>query len=140
MFFCSSRRRHTRCALVIGVQTCALPISASSSCLGRHPLNAGSASTSPACRAAPVASTGASDATAGSACSPIKKGTRHVGDQNPLGSDPNRLPDYPHDHRSEEPTSELKSLMCISYAVFCLKKNSSRLKTKSEHYHTYKST
>src|SRR3546814_9990938 len=25
--FCSSRRRHTRCALVTGVQTCALPIS-----------------------------------------------------------------------------------------------------------------
>src|SRR3546814_7894799 len=25
-FFCSSRRRHTRCALVTGVQTCALPI------------------------------------------------------------------------------------------------------------------
>src|SRR3546814_1719826 len=31
-FFCfSSRRRHTRCALVTGVQTCALPIS-----LGRY--------------------------------------------------------------------------------------------------------
>src|SRR3546814_18246418 len=29
-FFFSSRRRHTRCALVTGVQTCALPISASS--------------------------------------------------------------------------------------------------------------
>src|SRR3546814_8083300 len=28
IFFCSSRRRHTRCALVTGVQTCALPISA----------------------------------------------------------------------------------------------------------------
>src|SRR3546814_8724257 len=27
--FFSSRRRHTRCALVTGVQTCALPISAS---------------------------------------------------------------------------------------------------------------
>src|SRR3546814_10186551 len=27
VFFCSSRRRHTRCALVTGVQTCALPIS-----------------------------------------------------------------------------------------------------------------
>src|SRR3546814_1835207 len=27
-FFFSSRRRHTRCALVTGVQTCALPISA----------------------------------------------------------------------------------------------------------------
>src|SRR3546814_3049541 len=26
MFFLSSRRRHTRCALVTGVQTCALPI------------------------------------------------------------------------------------------------------------------
>src|SRR3546814_9034132 len=26
-FFYSSRRRHTRCALVTGVQTCALPIS-----------------------------------------------------------------------------------------------------------------
>src|SRR3546814_3987682 len=24
--FCTSRRRHTRCALVTGVQTCALPI------------------------------------------------------------------------------------------------------------------
>src|SRR3546814_6302173 len=27
IFFLSSRRRHTRCALVAGVQTCALPIS-----------------------------------------------------------------------------------------------------------------
>src|SRR3546814_1257781 len=27
MFLFSSRRRHTRCALVTGVQTCALPIS-----------------------------------------------------------------------------------------------------------------
>src|SRR3546814_1700707 len=30
-FFFSSRRRHTRCALVTGVQTCALPISFRSS-------------------------------------------------------------------------------------------------------------
>src|SRR3546814_2101459 len=29
-FFFSSRRRHTRCALVTGVQTCALPISSGS--------------------------------------------------------------------------------------------------------------
>src|SRR3546814_8502065 len=43
-FFFSSRRRHTRCALVTGVQTCALPISrrcaswrisARTSCSGR---------------------------------------------------------------------------------------------------------
>src|SRR3546814_18922741 len=33
-FFFSSRRRHTRCALVTGVQTCALPISHG---LARHP-------------------------------------------------------------------------------------------------------
>src|SRR3546814_2420739 len=26
LYFCTSRRRHTRCALVNGVQTCALPI------------------------------------------------------------------------------------------------------------------
>src|SRR3546814_8618312 len=32
LFFFSSRRRHTRCALVTGVQTCALPISSPRSC------------------------------------------------------------------------------------------------------------
>src|SRR3546814_2524141 len=31
VFFFSSRRRHTRCALVTGVQTCALPICVQSS-------------------------------------------------------------------------------------------------------------
>src|SRR3546814_1035759 len=34
MFFFSSRRRHTRCALVTGVQTCALPISS----MGQRPI------------------------------------------------------------------------------------------------------
>src|SRR3546814_8367752 len=35
MFFFSSRRRHTRCSLVTGVQTCALPILAQADiCLG----------------------------------------------------------------------------------------------------------
>src|SRR3546814_7393789 len=33
VFFFSSRRRHTRCALVTGVQTCALPIFAKRSLL-----------------------------------------------------------------------------------------------------------
>src|SRR3546814_15138636 len=36
-FFFSSRRRHTRCALVTGVQTCALPISISPGTRGRAP-------------------------------------------------------------------------------------------------------
>src|SRR3546814_9010969 len=34
-------------------------------------------------------------------------------------------------HRSEEHTSELQSLMRISYAVFCLKKKKKILNTKS---------
>src|SRR3546814_2946252 len=41
LVFCSSRRRHTRCALVTGVQTCALPILAyplgAAECLPPHP-------------------------------------------------------------------------------------------------------
>src|SRR3546814_12378150 len=39
MFFFSSRRRHTICALVTGVQTCALPISHFLSGLRRHALD-----------------------------------------------------------------------------------------------------
>src|SRR3546814_19584190 len=34
LLFFSSRRRHTRCALVTGVQTCALPISGAASGIG----------------------------------------------------------------------------------------------------------
>src|SRR3546814_2166788 len=36
-FFFSSRRRHTRCALVTGVQTCALPISFAKAILAATP-------------------------------------------------------------------------------------------------------
>src|SRR3546814_2322118 len=38
-FFFSSRRRHTRCALVTGVQTCALPISLRRAPDGLYPLH-----------------------------------------------------------------------------------------------------
>src|SRR3546814_10518648 len=44
------------------------------------------------------------------------------------GPDPQR-------HRSEEHTSELQSLMRISYAVFCLKKKKIRLKTTIHQSH-----
>src|SRR3546814_13035529 len=40
-FFLSSRRRHTRCALVTGVQTCALPISLAIEATGQHRWHAG---------------------------------------------------------------------------------------------------
>src|SRR3546814_7087322 len=36
--------------------------------------------------------------------------------------------------RSEEHTSELQSLMRISYAVFCLKKKKTNIKTKTQHH------
>src|SRR3546814_17327363 len=41
MFFFSSRRRHTRCALVTGVQTCALPICPSARAVSRDRQPAG---------------------------------------------------------------------------------------------------
>ena len=45
-FFFSSRRRHTRCADVTGVQTCALPICIFGSviCNGTSPVKAGTGS------------------------------------------------------------------------------------------------
>src|SRR3546814_1917288 len=46
-FFFSSRRRHTRCALVTGVQTCALPIWGTRVLTRRGGRGAGA----PACRA-----------------------------------------------------------------------------------------
>src|SRR3546814_9992428 len=38
-FFFSSRRRHTSCALVTGVQTCALPISPTAQVIEQAPAN-----------------------------------------------------------------------------------------------------
>src|SRR3546814_4135292 len=39
-------------------------------------------------------------------------------------------------HRSEEHTSELQSLMRISYAVFCLKKKNTNTKQPSSHHYS----
>src|SRR3546814_7195529 len=92
-FFFSSRRRHTRCALVTGVQTCALPIS----------------------QGLPLRDPGQE----GPPCRPWAQGTHgEVGPQRPL---PVRLAEAVSKARSEEHTPELQSLMRISYAVFCLK-------------------
>src|SRR3546814_2629376 len=116
VFLCvcfSSRRRHTRCALVTGVQTCALPIFRKASrSLGRL----------------------------------FAQGNRRLDDRHELGGREagpadERAVDVGHPQqfdrvlaldraavedahlgaRSEEHTSELQSLMRISYAVFCLK-------------------
>src|SRR3546814_7860091 len=128
VFFCSSRRRHTRCALVTGVQTCALPISA---CCddGRHDCGfEGSCQIQPhlgvvngAVRAALAGISLASLSVAPNRTKPFVSSEVDT----PLDRAPTMDAS-----RSEEHTSELQSLMRISYAVFCLKK-------KKKHTHTY---
>src|SRR3546814_1528791 len=97
-FFFSSRRRHTRCALVTGVQTCALPISS----------NLPSASKTPE-----ENEKGDEDSD-----TPAVPGGKDVYSVERVSAK------YPNNcvWGSEEHTSELQSLMRISYAVFCLKK------------------
>src|SRR3546814_4219236 len=150
-FFFSSRRRHTRCALVTGVQTCALPILS----LGvrrqrgrRH-----------GPRALPAVLPGLRRA-GGARPGRLRPGERDAADRRQR-IDLRRARRLPHPpsararagadrlhsalsaglaaadllvrlpvlrrlrERSEEHTSELQSLMRISYAVFCLKKKKS---------------
>src|SRR3546814_8633739 len=102
LFFFSSRRRHTRCALVTGVQTCALPISPAI----RAPVLSGHAGRY---RSAPAAKR--------SSCN--RPGRPRRPDN---GGSPQYRTARNDRARSEEHTSELQSLMRISYAVFCLKK------------------
>src|SRR3546814_5015612 len=110
MFFFSSRRRHTRCALVTGVQTCALPISF----LPKPPPSDWVVDTG--LSSFPLASrTPAVTPSVTCAVNPMRarilirllRSRVVLSNGNP---------------RSEEHTSELQSLMRISYAVFCLKK------------------
>src|SRR3546814_1842320 len=127
-FFFSSRRRHTRCALVTGVQTCALPI-----CACRRPEAArGAVVLQENCRlrlglqGAPVPER-----------RPQSKRWHHVcARQLDPGPDIHPAPFAPREletvrrwermRRSEEHTSELQSLMRKSYAVFCLTKKKRR--------------
>src|SRR3546814_10102711 len=126
-FFFSSRRRHTRCALVTGVQTCALPISRA----GVPPL-AWDATLADHARAyaRELARTGRFEH-ADQPQGPGREGENlWTGTRDAYGYDEmvahwvdekrfftnGITPDF----RSEEHTSELQSLMRISYAVFCL--------------------
>src|SRR3546814_10730651 len=129
VFFFSSRRRHTRCALVTGVQTCALPIFHRRGG-GEHALDLGEdrrgrilarqqrrveigryrggegreVGAEIGCRADPEAQEFAV----------LVQRQLHMAEMvAAMGVG---------EERSEEHTSELQSLMRISYAVFCLKK------------------
>src|SRR3546814_6878052 len=120
VFFFSSRRRHTRCALVTGVQTCALPI-----WVGRADdegleanADAGESRNGRGDHAQGLFGRGLSHCRPGAAGRSLGL-ARRGGRLEPAGAGcalPRRFR-----FRSEEHTSELQSLMRISYAVFCLK-------------------
>src|SRR3546814_7771628 len=120
VFFFSSRRRHTSCALVTGVQTCALPISRHARFAGHPARDGGSLRIFRA--GTWVRSTIGFASTPGMVRGCLCLGAldhAHWRDREENGDDPpvpGRRPP-----RSEEHTSELQSLMRISYAVFSLK-------------------
>src|SRR3546814_7489240 len=94
--FFSSRRRHTRCALVTGVQTCALPIFGLDKAQGDR---------------------------VDHCALPTEKETEPRPGKRASQRLPGAAAAIGPSARSEEHTSELQSLMRLSYAVFCLKKN-----------------
>src|SRR3546814_3952953 len=125
VFFFSSRRRHTRCALVTGVQTCALPIF--ELCL--QGVRSGLLTMRwdllcPRCRVAKAAVPALDQLPKGAHCPTCNIDYERDFSRNVELSflpAPAVRPLCSGEHRSEEHTSELQSLMRISYAVFCLK-------------------
>src|SRR3546814_3385375 len=118
--YVSSRRRHTRGALVTGVQTCALPISvrraADAVAAARGQRRVGRRCQR-GVKADGIRRSSRFGGRAGgprrAARTPVAGAGADIAD----GTDGGRR-----EARSEEHTSELQSLMRISYAVFCLKK------------------
>src|SRR3546814_8494331 len=116
-FFFSSRRRHTRCALVTGVQTCALPIFTACCGEGGARLAAPAWPDSRAHRRRSVRGYGRRGV------QPRSKPTGRAGALKASDASIDRAAHHVlRRWRSEEHTSELQSLMRISYAAFCLKK------------------
>src|SRR3546814_4388439 len=120
VFVFSSRRRHTRCALVTGVQTCALPISLSVT--GPSATNAARCVCKRPCKSLGVDCEEPGMDRAVSAIAFMKFLLPGDNLQSALAF---RKGDH-HAIRSEEHTSELQSLMRISYAVFCLNKKTNK--------------
>src|SRR3546814_5180164 len=123
IFFVSSRRRHTRCGLVTGVQTCARPISAIADDVRRiyavqfhpevmHTLDGAKLLHNFVRK---VAGCHGEWTMKGFRNEAIAKIREQVGKGRVI--------------RSEEHTSELQSLMRISYAVFCLKKKTNQTRS-----------
>src|SRR3546814_10626169 len=135
MFFFSSRRRHTRCALVTGVQTCALPISGDqrpAACAGHARIDIAIDDLIDRRRARRLQADAKRAPDEWAPWRQARYGEEHADHSGEYDQ---------HQHarlaqlvvlvqpgrrsggssRSEEHTSELQSLMRISYAVFCLK-------------------
>src|SRR3546814_7836586 len=117
-FFFSSRRRHTRCALVTGVQTCALPILVAEAQRSRAPIQA-------------VADRVSGWFVPGVVLVAVATFViwMLVGPEPRFGHALLNAIAVLIIARSEEHTSELQSLMRISYAVFCLKKKKTKIRT-----------
>src|SRR3546814_7600657 len=129
-FFFSSRRRHTRCALVTGVQTCALPILPATPrshgcvrhCCGqwRHFWTAGSVFVALCLQGRSIRCVHRY------ACQRAARSSGRIVRSQSC--------------RSEEHTSELQSLMRISYAVFCLKKKKNTTYINTTRIHSTNTT
>src|SRR3546814_7454240 len=121
-FFFSGRRRHTICALVTGVQTCALPIS----CRKGHSRSVPRHKDACIARSRSTRASRRADgfARAAQAARPPHKRREPTGysDRRRARTGAASRTKVQQATRSEEHTSELQSLMRISYAVFCLKK------------------
>src|SRR3546814_5021470 len=149
-FFFSSIRRHTRCALVTGVQTCALPISVSEYAQSQNTLPADT--TVAGCTNSPTKFI--SDLTVVDGVITVAA-TASIGGTITAGQGLSLTPKFAQGKpiewkcapatpgipvkylpRSEEHTSELQSLMRISYAVFCLKKKKIRNTSNNSCIHT----
>src|SRR3546814_5779508 len=121
-FFFSSRRRHTRCALVTGVQTCALPICPSFPGTREHRISTDVAHLrtdrqGPSGGQQRVPRQQQDQAYLSAQFAERDADVRSAGNQRQAACLDARAA-----LRSEEHTSELQSLMRISYAVFCLNK------------------
>src|SRR3546814_1577463 len=145
MFFFPSRRRHTSGALVTGVQTCALPIYRASTVIDEPLLLTRDRDGELRVLSAVCQHRGMVVAEGTGSCSKLTCPYHHWSyalDGRLLGAPAmersegfdkgeHGLPSLPMEvwngfvftsFRSEEHTSELQSLMRLSYAVFCLKK------------------
>src|SRR3546814_1819924 len=136
-FFFSSRRRHTRCALVTGVQTCALPIWSALAIAGDRGID----DPGIAGRDRFIVEAERGERTGAEILDDdiglVAKAQREVAGARriEINADIAFAGILLGIIRSEEHTSELQSLMRISYAVFCLKKKTINISQPPSYTH-----